>query len=206
MQTDKERKGSNPDCHRDLLFMSKVNEILLLAEGAHVGGVRRSPGTCRRQHGNIFGEVIGVDIIFIILLVAIRFRGAIGWLRGFVLDAGNLAQLASPVNVRQMTLFRGARTCVSIIWAFTLMAIRASSTLFAIPESRIIATYVGCWVHFHMGVAAVGLCAVSTQEVNACWSAVRGRVMGKIAACTSEALALLKILLADGDFVEIMCE
>ena len=182
-----------------------MNIVLLLAERTQ-SAVRLVMGIGRSEHGGIFVEVIGVDAIVTIssiLFVASWIRRSIRHLSRDVLDACNSAKLSSPVNVRQTALGFRAGTCVSIIWAFSDMTLCAASTLFAIAERCKIATYVRTRVDLHVGIAAVGIRAISAQEMDACRGSIGCRVMGKIATQSYRA-RVSKILLANGDFVDIV--
>jgi hypothetical protein len=163
-------------------------------------------GIGSKDHINVL-NVIGVDaigVVIFVLFVATRSRRATGTLSWNILDAREFAKHSSMINVRKITLLIGTCTCVSIIRAFSYMTLSAASTLLAEAESRKIATHVGIFVDVHVGIAALGIRTVATQEMDARRGATGARIMRKVATSSSRTGSLLEKHFANGDFARIV--
>lgn len=106
--------------------------------------------------------------------------------------------------MRKLASLLVAKTFVCVIWAFVDMPFFTLAALFTVAKGREGPADRGTGGHADVCVATLRVRASLSKEVHTSGGAVGGGLMGKITAVTCAALASLKEILADCNFVWIM--
>lgn len=106
--------------------------------------------------------------------------------------------------MRQLASLRIANTGIAELRAFMNMAFGTCCAFLAIPVNGEWTTNLRAWRDANMAVAAVLLGTVAFDEMQTCWRALWGQIMGKIALCSGSAITSQEKILANRKFFLIM--
>ena len=146
-------------------------------------------------------NIFAIDLI-IFILVAGQVRRFLSV--GTGLGCGCLADLSSSVYMRKPAFRLSAHSLVSIVGTFEHMFGGTCAPSLAVPECGKGNADRGCRIHSNVGISAVVVSAVSTEEMNTRRYSFGGRIVRKIAHVTCRACPFLQEVLTDCNLARIV--